>query len=636
MFNSKLLYALIVFACFYGHSAHAQKSEQLEEVLINGKTFAQKKNVEGKIIDKIDSIGLKAFQGQSLSNALNSLSGVYIGGANSKTGSPKSIYIRGGANKQVLILIDGIPVNDASSIDTSLDLNLIPLENVQEIELMKGASSTLYGSGAAVAVLNIITKKSDLKPITVSFNTALKTEQVAAENNSFNRWDNNLHVSGKLGSTDYSVQSSFISTDGISEAYDELDEGFESDSYSALSTNVKIGQRLNNKLRFDAFYSFQKNDQDYDNGAFYDGLENTSLSRWNRVGLIPEYSYGKGAIKWQNSWSKIDRQLTTENTWAGGVDDYRYLTESFKSDIFNQIQLAKGFSNITGSSFEYQNTRNYGPYEAVQGELYQFRIFDAYTAFTYQMEMGLTLDAGLRYNYHNVYDSNWTYDFGANYSIFEKSKLLASYSTAYITPSLYQLFSQYGNTELTPEESSSWEVGFEFQEIKGIQLSLTYFNRSDFNPIIFYTDPDTFASYYINDNNAQYDFNGFEFDSSFNFGGNLSFGLSYTHTNLDEDKSNYTPKDVLRLQSSYLMGKSRFSLIYQYNGERFVEDFRTWPAEILTLEDYNLIDLNYSYTFNNYLNLNFSVNNLLNEDYQERLGYSTLGRNFMLGLNVKL
>jgi len=636
MFNSKLLYALIVFACFYGHNAHAQKSEQLEEVLINGKTFAQKKNVEGKIIDKIDSIGLKAFQGQSLSNALNSLSGVYVGGANSKTGAPKSIYIRGGANKQVLLLIDGIPVNDASSIDTSLDLNLIPLENVQEIELMKGASSTLYGSGAAVAVINIITKKSALRPITVSFNTALKTEQVADENNAFNRWDNNLQVSGKLGSTNYSVQSSFISTDGISEAYDELGEGFEPDSYSAFSSNVKVGQRINNRLRFDAFYSFQKNTQDYDNGAFYDGLLNTSVSDWNRVGVIPEYSYENGAVKWQNSWSKINRELTTENTWAGGVDDYRYLTESFKSDLFNQVQLTKNLINITGTSFEYQNTRNYGPYEVVQGALYQFRIFDAYTSFAYQTEIGLSIDAGLRYNYHNVYQSNWTYDLGANYSIFENSKILASYSTAYITPSLYQLFSQYGNTELTPEESSSWEIGFEFAEVKGVQLSLTYFDRSDFDPIIFFTDPDTFASYYVNDKGAQYDFNGFEFDSSVDLGEALSFGLSYTHTNLDEEKSNYTPKDVLRFQASYLLGKSRFSLIYQYNGERFVEDFRTWPAEIVSLDAYNLVDLNYSLTFNDYLNLNLSVNNLLNEDYQERLGYSTLGRNFMLGINVRL
>ena len=87
-------------------------------------------------------------------------------------------------------MIDGIPVNDPSSIDTAIDFNAIPIENVQEIELMKGASSTLYGSGAAVAVINIITKQAGKKPINVNFTTTTKTEQIASDNLSFNRFDN--------------------------------------------------------------------------------------------------------------------------------------------------------------------------------------------------------------------------------------------------------------------------------------------------------------------------------------------------------------------------------------------------------------------------------------------------------------
>ena len=161
MINYKKLSFLFAFACFYGNNTYAQETEQLDQILIQGKTFAQKKNLEGKVIDRLDSVALQSFQGQNLSNAINALPGVYVAGANSKAGSVKNISIRGGSGKQVLILIDGIPVNDPSSIDTAIDFNAIPIENVQEIELMKGASSTLYGSGAAVAVINIITSRRE-------------------------------------------------------------------------------------------------------------------------------------------------------------------------------------------------------------------------------------------------------------------------------------------------------------------------------------------------------------------------------------------------------------------------------------------------------------------------------------------
>ena len=75
------------------------------------------------------------------------------------------LYIRGGRNHQVLILIDGIPVTDASGISLSYDLRLLPVEQIESIEIMKGASSTLYGSGASTGVINITLKKAGKKAI---------------------------------------------------------------------------------------------------------------------------------------------------------------------------------------------------------------------------------------------------------------------------------------------------------------------------------------------------------------------------------------------------------------------------------------------------------------------------------------
>lgn len=628
MINYKKLSFLFAFACFYGNNTYAQETEQLDQILIQGKTFAQKKNLEGKVIDRLDSVALQSFQGQNLSNAINALPGVYVAGANSKAGSVKNISIRGGSGKQVLILIDGIPVNDPSSIDTAIDFNAIPIENVQEIELMKGASSTLYGSGAAVAVINIITKKAGKKPINVNFTTTTKTEQIASDNLSFNRFDNNLFISGKSNKTNYSLQGSYVTTDGISAAASPSDEEFEKDAYKAKSLNFKLGHKIGDKIRLDAFYMHQKNNQDTDNGAFADGLVSTGSYELNRVGFIPQYAYDKGAVKWQNSYSNIERYSNDDN-YQGGVNTSIFRSIAFRSDLFNQMNLTENLSNISGLSFEYQNGRNYGPFEVVQGLLNQFRIVDLYTNFSFKSEFGLNLDAGVRYNYHNVYKGNFSYDFGANFDLFSKSKLNASYSTAYITPSLYQLYSSFGNLDLTPEEYRSWEVGFVLNEFDFMSFSATYFDRIDKNPI-------GFLGSYANLVDQDYDFNGIELGLDLYLVQNLDLNVNYSFTNIDEDASTTVPSDLIRSSVSYSLGAHRFGLLYQYNSERQASFWNGTGIETVEFDPYQLLDLNYRYAFKKYLSLNFSVNNILNEEYQERPGYSTLGRNIMIGLNLNI
>jgi vitamin B12 transporter len=137
----------------------------LDEVVISDSKFALAKEKSGKVITKITSDDLKRREGQSIAAVLNSVVGVEINGSQSVAGKNLGYYIRGGKNNQVLILIDGIPVTDASGISFEYDLRLLPANQVESIEIMKGAASTLYGTGAVTGVINITLKKSGKKTI---------------------------------------------------------------------------------------------------------------------------------------------------------------------------------------------------------------------------------------------------------------------------------------------------------------------------------------------------------------------------------------------------------------------------------------------------------------------------------------
>jgi vitamin B12 transporter len=131
----------------------------LQEVVISDTKFAQRKEKSGKVIEVISAEDLAKKSGQNLATVLSQVVGVDINGNQSANGKNLGYYIRGGKNRQVLILIDGIPVTDASGISLEYDLRLLSVEQVERIEVMKGAAGTLYGTGAATGVINITLKK---------------------------------------------------------------------------------------------------------------------------------------------------------------------------------------------------------------------------------------------------------------------------------------------------------------------------------------------------------------------------------------------------------------------------------------------------------------------------------------------
>lgn len=636
------LFVLMTNCVFAQQKDSITSPTPLDEVVISDSKFALAKEKSGKVITKITSEDLKKREGQSIASVLNSVAGVEINGSQSVAGKNLGYYIRGGKNSQVLILIDGIPVTDASGISFEYDLRLLPAEQVESIEIMKGAASTLYGSGAATGVINITLKKSGKEAIQGNgyFNAGTNNTAFTSKT-SLQDYNQGFSVNGNVNKVNYFASLNSTETTGMSQiASPNENVVYEEDRFSRINYLAKLGYKATDKLTLDFFGNFDKINNDYDGGFDNTGTndvsENQSKSEQYRFGFLPKYKYNKGQFILNSSFNKMVRSYKELDTYSGTVGLSQYESRSVNVDGYNKYEFSKSLFLVTGAQYQFHDMNSETPYGGVAKESAKFNMIDPYITAVFNSKFGLNVNAGARLNIHSEYGNQLVYNLNPSFD-FESLplKVLASYSTAFVTPSLYQLYSEYGNTVLTPEKNSTIEAGFETQLFdKKIRFSAVGFYREQNNFIGFSS-----AYKYINidgTNKAK----GVETEITFTINKNIKWFSNYTFTQVDEALDRLIPKHKLNSSFDFQINKSVFfNANYQYVDSRndAFFDGNTYATQKIVLDSYQLVNATVRYELvKNRLSILGTATNILNADFVENVGYSSLGRNYKLGLTINL
>lgn len=629
-----LIVSVLVFLIANTNLFSQQKNEEVEslnEVVITATKFATNKKNVGKILYQISQKTIANSQGKTIVDLLNDIPGVEINGNFSTKGQNLGYYIRGGRNRQVAILIDGVNVNDPSSFNGDFDLRQIDINQVEKIEVLKGASSTLYGTGAATGVINIILKQASKDRFSGSINTSVGSNTSSKNNNlSAEEYTTNFNFNGTLGKLNYLMALNANGSSGLSAAESTTSSQFEEDNFARQNVLVKLNYAVNDNFKVGLLSSYDKFSTDFD-GFDFDPVtfasipadrDNNLKSIQKRIGLNADYTYNNGMLKFRTFITDINRTETPSDNFFNG--------EVYGFDIYNNYAFSNAFSLLVGITSQYQDMIQRTSFSTIEEGAGKQHFHDPYLSLNFTSASGFNLNLGGRLNIHSEYGNNFVYNINPSYNFKIQEhpvKLFASYSTAFITPSLSEIFTKLPSiNELLPEENVTIEGGFDITLSDVLTINATYFQREETNKIGY--DPATFQT--INDL-GNFSAKGFETEITYTFSKNLKLLANYTFIDRDENLLLKIPQNKFFIRGNYYLTKNTYtSLSY-----RWVDETKDFGNSVL--EAYSLFDffINHS-VLQNKVTFYGSVTNILNENFQEIAGFTARGRNYNLGIKIKL
>jgi vitamin B12 transporter len=618
------------------------KFKGLNPVVVTASKTDVKQSQTGKVVTVLDAETIRQNAGRTLPELLNMQAGFMMVGSNNSPGTNVENYFRGAASGNLLIVIDGVPVTDPSQISNSFDLNSIPLEQIERIEILKGGQSTIWGSDAVAGVVQIFLKEAAKKPLAVNGTISYGT---------YNTLRTGVVADGSMKKFSYRLQYNYQDSKGFSSAYDSLgNKGFDPDGFSQNNLEAELKYSFSKYFSMKFLGTLSDYHYDLDESAYTDDRDYTGKNK-NKLGLL-SLNYHRKQFSWNTtvSYQKADRGFTDDSNYISSPYAYysngEYHAANFTAESYINYQFKKNMQLVGGLMYMHQKTDqhdvslgSYGNYsETLSSDSAFINQYAAFASFLVTNLSGFDFEAGMRANRHSIYGNNFTYTFNPSFHINNQVKVFLNISSAYKIPSLYQLFSEYGNQLLKPESSTTWELGTQLETGSGSMIRITGFIRDTRDLIIFYTDPVNYSSKYVNQD-SQHDY-GFEVEANIRFGRSLYWinNLSYVDgQGMEGDLKTYNlyrrPKFIANTRLNW-QATDRLLLAPAL---RFVGTRQPGPYDIGPdpMPSYYNLDFFSSYQLKQ-VRLFASFQNITNRQYFDIYGYNCKRFNMMVGVDLSL
>ena len=636
----------IAAAVLISSAAQAQQdsTKLLNEVVVTATKFPIKQSLTGKVVTVITQQQLASNSGKSLTEVLNTQAGLIVNGSTNSPGTNQDVYLRGASVGKTLLLIDGIPAYDVSGISGAFDLNLIDINQVERVEILKGSQSTLYGSDAIAGVINIITKKGGDKKINGTANLSA---------GSYNTYKAAVGLNGMVNNTNYNLQYTNLNSKGFSSAHDKAgNKNFDKDGIDENIFRANLTQKVTDKLLLKFTSQFSKYKTDLDASAFKDDADYTATTKNSLAGIGADYSFGKNILHLNYNYNKTQRIYIDDSASIGGFAKYskgEYNGKAHFAEAYTNLFIKKYATVLIGADYRQQVTdQNYlsissfGPFSTALGDSAKVNQLGIYASLVLKELNGFNVEVGGRYNNFSKYGDAFTFSFNPSYLINNSIKIFGNISSGFKAPSLYQVYSEYRNpdTELKPEKSLSIETGVQYEK-ENVNLRAVYFIRNVKDVIAFYSaGAPSYASYYVNAD-KQKD-KGIELEAAITLD-KIRFTINYT--NLDgyietkkgtKDTAFFNlyrrPKQTINLNAGFDICKNwNMNIGLQTIGKRFEAVYAAPPIEMPAYYVWNMYS---SYKICKKAKAFIDLKNITDEKYFEVNGYNSRRFNFMAGVTL--
>jgi len=554
---------------------------------------------------------------QSVIDVLKDVPGISIAQYGSPGGS-SSIYLRGTNNAHTLIMIDGVRVGDPMATDGKMSITDLSTDNIEKIEIVRGAQSVLYGSDAIGGVINIITKKGKGK---------LKF-YLSSEGGSFETFRERTGVSGSNDKVNYAASISRLDVKRVSRAEEDLGNT-ERDYYHDTNISAKVDGHLSETVGIGFSVRHSESSMDYDDaGADADKVQDTDITSISTNFDQDIFNWWQHTIKFGTTETK--REYTRDN----GIFDGTYNGSAKLASWQHNFFIGEIDTVIAGFDYQEEEGDSQSPWGNITSKSVNTKSFFVQNKLTPFKGFSFTL--GARHDDHQTFGGEDTYK-GALAYFYEKTgtKIRGSYGTGFHAPSLYQLYDPtYGDVNLKPEESKGYDAGID-QELfdKKVLLSVTYFHTKIEDLINW--NWDTWKYYNVGKVKTE----GWETSCSLKPLTWLSFDVHYTYTEAKNETEGDANKDKYLIYRPKHTGgaslnikpleKLNVNLNAQYVGTRYrnADNSESMPA-------YTLYNLAASYDVMDWLKIFGRVENLTDKKYQSVYQYGESGIGFYAGIKV--